>query len=175
MQRTWLALKEVISYVLRVQNYSSYLISSTIFGLHLQLEVPFSPREHFFPFHNNFAELSRVLFFHFALCVLQNTGELDIDAGMTCELIQHWNWKMHVLLHETEWLSKQQVLTRREQKWMSNETIISDTKIGNYRQRSRLTTENQNMLLRGRWKREGRWEVSMMKVTDKWDPKEGGC
>ena len=70
-------------------------------------------------------------------------------------------------------LSKQQVLPKSEQKRRSNETIIPDTKIGNYFQRSRLTAENQDMLLRGRWIMEAQREVKgqsewMMKVTDKW-------
>ena len=49
--------------------------------------------------------------------------------------------KTRVLFDETERISKQQVLPKSERKWRSNEEIISDTRIGNYHQRHRLTAE----------------------------------
>ena len=78
--------------------------------------------------------------------------------------------KTCILLHETEQLSKQQVLLKHEQKWKTNETILSDTKIGNYRQRSRLTTAKSGHAFEGQMEapREVRDKSEwMMKVTDK--------
>ena len=86
--------------------------------------------------------------------------------------------KTCVWLHETEWLSKQQVLPKGEQKWRSNEAMILDTKVGSYCQRSRLTTENQDVLLTMQMEaqREVRGESEwMMKVIDSLRQRERGC
>ena len=149
---------EVIFYVLSVWNYCSYLISTfDYFWVALTVWSAIQPQKalffHFIIILQNFQ--MRFFFFSILQCVRHRTGELPPR-----------NWQGHTmrvsttLPHETERLSKQQELPKRDQKWRSIETIISDTKIGNYRQRSRLTTENQDMLLRGRWKHQGRWKVS---------------
>ena len=70
------------------------------------------------------------------------------------------------------------VLPKCEQKWRSNEAIILDIKIGNYHQRSRLTTENQDVLLKVQMEApravsgESEWVI---KVTDKLWQRERGC
>ena len=70
------------------------------------------------------------------------------------------------------------MLPKGEQKWRSNEEIILNTKVGNYCQRSRLTTENQDVLLTMQMEaqREVRGESEwMMKVIDSLRQRERGC
>ena len=73
-------------------------IIELIFDLsHLLFEVPFSPTEHFFPCHNNFAVLSVFFFFfpilHIVCHRTQASYRLWIDMGITWEEVQHWNCK----------------------------------------------------------------------------------
>ena len=82
--------------------------------------------------------------------------------------------EVRVLLHETERLSKHQALPKCKQKWRSNEAIISGTKVGNYRQRSRLTTENQDVLLRVQREAPRDVEGSVRVGSDE-DDRQMGC
>ena len=94
----------------------------------------------------------------------QVSYSVDIDTGVTCELV------LSAPLHETEWLSKQQVLPRSEQKWRSNETIISDTKIWNYCQKKKADNRKSGPAFEVQMEapREVRVESEwVMKVTDK--------
>ena len=165
VHRTWFAqVKEVISSILRVQNYCSiWSLLFSDFGVVLTVWSGIQPQGAFFFYFIIILQNFQVHFFHFALCTSQNTDEL-----------LPWNWYRHNIHVSTtlkfeknmctaswDWMAFQTAsAAQSEQKWRSNETIISDAKIGNYRQRRRLMTENQDMLLRGRWTHQGRWGVS---------------
>ena len=130
VHRTWSALaKEVISYVLCVQNNCSYLISTSTFWLFFGrtycLKCSSALGGTFFPFHSNFAEVSGIFFvfgfFSILHCVHHTTQasyHLWIDTGITCEEVQPWNCK-NTCTASWDWMAFQ--TASAAQKWADME------------------------------------------------------
>ena len=98
------------------------LYFSNIFGSH--------SRKHFFPFHDNFAELLGV-FFLSSFCTVYVTEHrwdtaLELILGMTNELVQPWNWrKKNTCTATWDWTAFQtasaaQKWAEMEVKWDNN-------------------------------------------------------
>ena len=197
MHITWFALaKEGISSALSVQNYCSYSIFSfrltldhtyclkchpapgTLFPVHKIILQNFQVFLFFFILYCVHHTISFLFFFHFALCSSQNTGKLPPSNWYGYNMLASTTLKLektHVLLHETK-TAFQTVIAA--QKWAEMEDKWDqslDTKIGNYRQRNRLTTEIQDCFWgadRSTKAGESEW---VLKVTDKWGQRERGC